>query len=103
MSETPPKYTERGYARLQEAGLLVVILILGTFLGIQGRPIFLRADNLIGNIATPMATYTIMAVGVTFVIIAAGIDISVGAIYALSALGTAAVLQQMGEDAPAMK
>jgi ribose/xylose/arabinose/galactoside ABC-type transport system permease subunit len=37
---------------------------------------------------------------VTFVIIAAGIDISVGAIFALSALATAAVLQNFPEDAP---
>jgi ribose/xylose/arabinose/galactoside ABC-type transport system permease subunit len=98
-----PTYTERGHARMQEAGLLIVILILGAVLATLGRPIFLRPDNLIGNIATPMASYTIMAVGVTCVIIAGGIDISVGAIYALSALGTAAVLQELPENASAMR
>src|SRR5262249_43626584 len=50
-----------------------------------------------------MAVYAIMAVGVTCVIIAGGIDISVGSIYALSALGLAGVLQKMDFDAPAWK
>src|SRR5207237_4995029 len=97
-----------GLPRLQEAGLLIVILVLGIILSlprdeIRGGSKFLRADNLIGGIATPMAVYAIMAVGATCVIIAGGIDISVGAIYALAALGTAAVLQNFPEDAPAWK
>jgi ribose/xylose/arabinose/galactoside ABC-type transport system permease subunit len=94
-----------GLPRLQEAGLLVVILILGIILSlprdeIRGGSKFLRADNLIGGVATPMAVYAIMAVGATCVIIAGGIDISVGAIYALAALGTAAVLQYFPDDSP---
>ena len=50
-----------------------------------------------------MSYYAIMAVGVTFVIITGGIDISVGAIMALAALGSAAVLQNFAVDAPAWK
>jgi len=101
-----------GMPRLQEAGLIVVILLLGVLLATMGGTVpkggvkvnnFLRADNLIGGVATPMSAYAIMAVGVTCVIIAGGIDISVGAIYALAALGTAAVLQTFGEDSPAWK
>src|SRR5688500_17400343 len=97
--------------RVQELGLLVVVLILGTILTIYGwhdarpgRPnTFLNFDNLIDGIATPMSYYAIMAVGVTFVIITGGIDISVGAIMALAALGSAAVLQNFPVDAPAWK
>jgi hypothetical protein len=55
-------------------------------------PLTLSIETM-GGVATPMAVYAIMAVGVTFVIIAGGIDISVGSIFALSALGTAAALQ----------
>jgi ribose/xylose/arabinose/galactoside ABC-type transport system permease subunit len=44
-----------------------------------------------------------MAVGMTVVIIGGGIDISVGSIMGLAALGTAAVLQNMPADAPAWK
>ena len=50
-----------------------------------------------------MSYYAIMAVGVTIVIITSGIDISVGSTMALAALGTAAVLQNLKLDAPAMQ
>jgi len=50
-----------------------------------------------------MSWMAIMAIGVTCVIIAGGIDISVGSIFGLSALGTAAVLQNFAEDAAAWK
>jgi ribose/xylose/arabinose/galactoside ABC-type transport system permease subunit len=97
--------------RMQELGLVLVILFLGGILTTYGwhdaRPgkpnTFLNFDNLISGIATPMSYYAIMAVGVTFVIITGGIDISVGAMMALSALGAAAVLQTMPIDAPAWK
>ncbi len=86
--------------RMQELGLVVVIVVLGAILSTYGwydaRPghpnTFLNKDNLIDGIATPMSYYAIMAVGQTFVIITAGIDISVGAIMAVSALGSAALL-----------
>jgi ribose/xylose/arabinose/galactoside ABC-type transport system permease subunit len=93
---------------LQELGLLLVILILGGILTAYGwhdarpgRPnTFLNTDNLIDGIATPMSYYAIMAVGMTLVIITGGIDISVGAMMALAALGSAATLQQFPVDAP---
>jgi ribose/xylose/arabinose/galactoside ABC-type transport system permease subunit len=98
--------------RLQEAGLLVVILLIGMLLTFAGGSVtvggakvnnFLRASNLLGGVATPMSVYAIMAVGVTCVIIAGGIDISVGSIFALSALATAFVLQNFAEEAPGWK
>src|SRR5215213_2286509 len=98
--------------RLQEAGLLLVIIAIGVLLtsfggtvNVGGEPVnnFLRSANLLGGVATPMSVYAIMAVGLTCVIIAGGIDISVGAIFALSALGTAAVLQNFAEDSPAWR
>ncbi len=96
-------------AGIQEAGLLVVIAILGLFLGIYGyydspigRPnTFLNDANLIDGIATPMSYYAIMAMGVTIVVICGGIDISVGSTMALSGLITAWVLQQFNADASA--
>ncbi len=97
--------------RVQELGLLVVVLVLGAILSLYGwhdarpgRPnTFLNFENFVGGIATPMSYYAIMAVGVTFVIIAGGIDISVGSMMALSALAGAAVLQNFAVDAPAWK
>jgi ribose/xylose/arabinose/galactoside ABC-type transport system permease subunit len=103
----PPKPRERRLPRLQEAGLLVVVVLIGLLLTFLGGSVtiggvshnnFLRPDNLMGGVLTPMSWYAIMAVGMTFVIISGGIDISVGAIFALAALGTAAVLQKMPQE-----
>jgi ribose/xylose/arabinose/galactoside ABC-type transport system permease subunit len=97
-----PLSRKRGLPRFQEVGLLVVILILGLILYIYGvhdahggTNTFLNPDNLVGQIATYMAVYAIMAVGQTFVIITGGIDISVGSIFALSAMICADVMQRM--------
>src|SRR5215212_824566 len=101
-----------GLPRMQEAGLILVILLLGALLTFRAetRTVgtdringFLNASNLLGGVATPMSFYAIMAVGATFVIISGGIDISVGSIFALSALGTAAVLQRYPAETPAWK
>jgi ribose/xylose/arabinose/galactoside ABC-type transport system permease subunit len=93
----------------QEMGLAIVVVILATILGVYGwhdadpgRPnAFLNFDNLVDGIATPMSYYAIMAIGLTVVIITGGIDISVGSIMALAALGGAAALQTFPADAPA--
>lgn len=88
----------------QESGLLVVILAMVILLTVGGGEItrrdgttasnFLRVDNVVANVATPMSWIAIMAVGGTMVIISGGIDLSVGSVMALAALGTAGVLQQ---------
>lgn len=101
----------REWARVQELGLILVIVILAGLLTVFGGSMtdragntvnnFFRSDNLLGGILTPMATYGIMAVGVTFVIIAGGIDISVGAVFALAALGAVGVLQELGVESSA--
>ena len=94
--------------RMQEAGLLVVILLLGLLLTFAAEPInvrghtvnnFFRIDNIIPNVATPMSWMAIMAIGGTIVIVGGGIDISVGSIFGMAALGTAAVLQNFSPDA----
>lgn len=99
----------RHSAAFQELGLLVVIVLLCaglTFFGWQyasGRNAnnFLNLDNLLNGVATSTAIYAIMAVGMTCVIISGGIDISVGSIFALCALGGAWVLACFGPHAPA--
>ena len=96
---------------VQEIGLAAVVLILGAILSIYGwhdaapgKPnTFLNFDNFIDGIATPMSYYAIMAVGLTIVIITGGIDISVGSIMALSAIGGAAALQALPPDATAIQ
>lgn len=102
-----PPAPRRRSAGLQELGLIVVVIVLGvvlTYFGwaraLPGKPnTFLNFDNLVEGIAAPMSIYAIMAMGLTCVIITGGIDISVGSIMALAALGGAYALQQLPRDA----
>lgn len=55
-------------------------------------PNFLKADNLL-NIANQIAVIAIIAVGMTMVIVAAGIDLSVGSLIALSAVLAAMLIR----------
>jgi inositol transport system permease protein len=50
------------------------------------------------NILSDVSIYGVMAVGVTLVILTAGIDLSVGAILAFAAMSAAAVLKGTGES-----
>ncbi|MBM3834966.1 MAG: ABC transporter permease [Verrucomicrobia bacterium] len=55
-------------------------------------PNFLKAENLL-NVANQIAVIAIIAVGMTMVIITAGIDLSVGSLIALSAVVTAVLIR----------
>lgn len=58
-------------------------------------PTFLLADNL-RNVMGQIAVIAIVAVGMTLVIITAGIDLSVGSLIALSAVVCAWIIQRLG-------
>ncbi len=61
---------------------------------------FFNAQNL-AQLAKDTSFIAIMAVGATFVIISGGIDLSVGAIYALASVVAAMVFNRYGPDGPA--
>lgn len=62
-------------------------------------PNFLKADNLL-NIANQIAVIAILAVGMTFVILTGGIDLSVGSLIALSAvIATLLIRDRAGAEA----
>jgi len=104
---------------MQEGGLVVVILLLGALLTAFGGRVtmpemrpgpngtmervmveknkFLNARNLT-QLAKDTSFVAIMAVGATFVIIAGGIDLSVGAIYALASVLGALAFRLFGPD-----
>ena len=67
-------------------GLIVLVIVLWIL-----TPYFLTISNLL-NIAQQTAINAIIAVGMTFVIITAGIDLSVGSILAFSGVVLASVL-----------
>jgi ribose transport system permease protein len=67
-------------------------------------PVFLTRDNLL-NIASQIAVIAILAIGMTLVIIAGGIDLSVGSLLALSAVVTTLIIRDAfgGEEASSMQ
>ncbi len=96
--------------RAQSLGLSAVLVILATVLTVvsgshvdpmTGASVnnFLNAHTLL-QMATDASTFAIMAVGATLMIISGGIDLSVGAVYAISGVGMAMVLRALGPMAP---
>lgn len=63
-------------------------------------PNFLKADNLL-NIANQIAVIAIVAIGMTMVIIAGGIDLAVGSLIALSAVLASSFIRDFGGGADA--
>ncbi|GAA3732241.1 ribose ABC transporter permease [Plantactinospora mayteni] len=72
----------------ERVGILVVLVALVALMAVIA-PNFATVDNLL-NIARSISINAILAAGITFVILTAGIDLSVGSILAVS--GVAAVL-----------
>jgi ribose transport system permease protein len=93
-----------------QAGLVLVIVALAALLSLfagthvdprTGLAVnnFLNAHTLIQT-ATDASFFAIMAVGATIVIVSGGIDLSVGAVYALAGVTTAMVLRGLGLSDP---
>ncbi len=70
--------------------LIAAILVLMAAVSLIS-PVFLSTRNVL-NILEQLSINAIIAAGMTFVIIAAGIDLSVGSILALGSMGTASLL-----------
>lgn len=89
---TPPSNAQsraKAYALLGRiAPLLFLLLLVAVFATLQPR--FLTPLNLF-NILRQVSIYGVIAVGMTFVILTRGIDLSVGAVVALSGLVAAVV------------
>ena len=79
--------------RLREAGILA-ILLLGAVVFSVTVPSFFSVDNAITGIGLSAAINTIVAIGLTYVIMTGGIDLSVGSTAALSAVIGADLMQR---------
>ncbi|MGE4551090.1 MAG: ABC transporter permease, partial [Opitutales bacterium] len=62
-------------------------------------PNFLKKNNLL-NILKQISVVAIIAIGMTMIIITAGIDLSVGSLVAFSGVITALTIQKLGGDVP---
>jgi ribose/xylose/arabinose/galactoside ABC-type transport system permease subunit len=74
----------RGLFRNQAISMLVILVIMWGVLGILS-PYFFTVDNLF-EITLQTAVIAIIGAGMTFVIISGGIDLSVGSVFACSAV-----------------
>jgi galactofuranose transport system permease protein len=83
--------SERAAAVLQDYGAVIVLALL-VVVGSLAFPTFLTGANL-ANIATQSSFILIVAIGMTFVILTGGIDLSVGSVFALGG-----VLAVVGSD-----
>ena len=83
--------------RFQSLLGLVLVIVAGVAFSPRrhGRILFLQPDN-IANIIRSVSETGILALGMTFVIIAAGIDLSVGAVLGLCSVLTAQLLVNEG-------
>mgnify|MGYP001239062456 CR=1 FL=1 len=84
----------------RQLGTFVGLIVVTTVFWILS-PYFLTVSNLM-NIAEQASINAVIAVGMTFVIIAAGIDLSVGSIVALSGVVLAGALQSNVPVVPAI-
>jgi ribose transport system permease protein len=82
-------------SQLAAAGALIVVFI---FLSIAS-PVFLSADNLF-NVGAQTAVVAVIAIGMTLVIITAGIDLSVGSVAALSGVVGVMMMANLGLPVP---
>jgi len=77
-------------------GLIVIFIVAATISPVRdGRSIFLDPRNLF-NVVRFASENGIIAIGMTLVILTAGIDLSVGAVLALCAVGAASVMVHHG-------
>ena len=82
-------------SQLAAAGALIVVFIFLSF----ASPVFLSADNLF-NIGSQTAVTAVIAIGMTLVIITAGIDLSVGSVAALSGVLGVMMMADAGLSVP---
>ena len=82
-------------SQLAAAGALIVVFVFLSF----ASPDFLSADNLF-NIGSQTAVVAVIAIGMTLVIITAGIDLSVGSVAALSGVMGVTLMVSFGLPVP---
>ena len=76
-------------------GMFIILMLLVLFMGGMSGGRFFRPQNLL-NILEQVTPIGIIAIGVTFVIITGGIDLSLGSVIALAGISAAVVAQGQG-------
>ncbi len=85
---------------LRSYGIVIAFILICAVLAILS-PVFLSVTNVL-NVIRQSSIYGIMAIGMTFVILTAGIDLSVGSILAIAGAVAAGTLKAGGGLVPAV-
>src|SRR5918994_3036019 len=84
-------------ANLQSVWILGVLLIIVAAFSIAAGEKFLSTSNF-SLISQNIAVWAVLGVGMTFVIITSGIDLSIGSVLVFSSVVSALVMQRIGGD-----
>jgi ribose/xylose/arabinose/galactoside ABC-type transport system permease subunit len=93
---TPTSPADRAYDLALRYATVIIFLLVLLWFGMQA-PNFLGVDNL-GNIVKQSAFIGIAAVGITFVLLTGGIDLSVGSVMYLAPLIAGFAMRDLGLD-----
>jgi len=81
---------------MQSIWILGVLVVIVAVFGVLQPTLFLAYNNLM-NIAQNVSIWAVIAVGMTFVIITSGIDLSVGSVLVFSSVISAKVMASIGD------
>jgi ribose transport system permease protein len=82
---------------LQSVWILGVLVVIVAFFSVAAGGKFLSASNF-SLISQNIAVWAVLGVGMTFVIITAGIDLSIGSVLVFSSVVSAKVMEAIGGD-----
>ena len=82
---------------LQSVWILGVLVVIVVFFTITGGSKFLSASNF-SLISQNIAVWAVLGVGMTFVIITSGIDLSIGSVLVFSSVVAAKLMESIGGD-----
>lgn len=90
--------TVKRLLQIREMGILIPTVLL-VFVVQLKNPVFLSYDNVV-NILRAASFNLIVAIGITYVLIAAGLDLSIGAVLAFGGAFTVILMQELGLPLP---
>ncbi|HSF98433.1 MAG TPA: ABC transporter permease [Ornithinibacter sp.] len=82
---------------MQSVWILGVLVVIVAVFGVLSPTQFLTAGNLT-NITQNVSIWAVIAVGMTFVIITSGIDLSVGSVLVVSSVAAAKTMESLGGE-----
>jgi len=89
------------WKKLQHASVLILLVVLGAFASLRS-PTFFSWTNLVDNLLTNAAALAIMAVGMTFVMIGGGFDLSVASTTAVCSVVLVVTMDSLSSCGPAV-